>query len=278
VGCTIIKLPSGKSTFVNRRLSFLLGYSVEEMQALSVADYWPDAAERAVFDAELVATRRVDRCRAHFRRSDGALVLLLLSASFEQVFGSKHLVNWGYDITALNEAEEGMRIAIAEQSAMFEATTLGIAFVKDRVIARSNRKLDALFGVSEGALVGTSTRSWYATEGAYEAGGSAVYAQLSRGEMHLREQELVRADGSRFWCLLSGAAIDATDWSKGTVWMLQDITNRKHAETSLAQRLGELERFNRLTIDREEKMIELKQEINALIVERGASPKYRIVE
>jgi PAS domain S-box-containing protein len=278
VGCTIIKLPSGKSTFVNRRLSFLLGYSVEEMQALSVADYWPDAAERAVFDAELVATRRVDRCRAHFKRSDGALVLLLLSASFEQVFGSKHLVNWGYDITALNEAEEGMRIAIAEQSAMFEATTLGIAFVKDRVIARSNRKLDALFGVFEGALIGTSTRSWYATEADFEAGGSAVYEKIAHGEIHQREQELVRSDGSRFWCLLSGAAIDTGDLQKGTVWMLQDITGRKQAEAALAQRVNELERFNRLTIDREEKMIELKQEINTLLGQGGSAPKYRIVE
>jgi PAS domain S-box-containing protein len=111
VGCTIIKLPSGKSTFVNRRLAFLLGYSVEEMQTLSVADYWPDAAERKVFDSELRAQRRVERCRAHFRRADGNLVSLLLSATFEQVFGAKHLVNWGYDITALDEAEEALRHA-----------------------------------------------------------------------------------------------------------------------------------------------------------------------
>ncbi len=278
VGCTIIKLPSGKSTFVNRRLADLLGYDIEEMQTLSVADYWPDAAEREVFDAELRATRRVDRCRAHFRRADGSLVVLLASSSFEQVFGGKHLVNWGFDITALDEAEEGMRIALAEQSAMFEATTLGIAFVKDRVIARSNRKLDALFGVPEGALIGTSTRSWYATEADFEAGGSTIYEKLAQGEIHQREEELLRADGSRFWCLLSGAAIDTDDLQKGTVWMLQDITGRKQAESALAQRVNELERFNRLTIDREEKMIELKAEINALLEATGKAKKYRIVE
>jgi hypothetical protein len=46
----------------------------------------------------------------------------------------------------------------------------------------------------------------------------------------------------------------------------------------LAQRVNELERFNRLTIDREEKMIELKQEINTLLGQGGSAPKYRIVE
>ena len=60
--------------------------------------------------------------------------------------------------------------------------------------------------------------------------------------------------------------------------MLQDITGRKQAESALAQRVNELERFNRLTIDREEKMIELKAEINALLEATGKAKKYRIVE
>jgi PAS domain S-box-containing protein len=161
---------------------------------------------------------------------------------------------------------------------MFEATTLGIAFIRDRVIVRCNRKLEALFGVPDGVLIGKSTRSWYVSEGEYEAGGGDIYEQLASGEMHQREQEMQRADGSRFWCQLSGAAINTADLTKGTVWMLQDITSRKHAETTLAQRMDELERFNRLTIDREGKMIELKQEINALLTQAGGASKYRIVE
>jgi PAS domain S-box-containing protein len=137
------------------------------------------------------------------------------------------------DITESQKAREAMRVANAEQTAMFEATTLGIAFIKDRAIVRSNRKLDALFGSADGAQIGQSTRSWYVSDEDYARGGGAVYEQLARGEMHQREQELVRTDGTRFWCQLSGAAIDPHDLDKGTVWMLQDITERKRLEEEI---------------------------------------------
>lgn len=137
------------------------------------------------------------------------------------------------DITEHKKAQEAMRVANAEQTAMFEATTLGIAFIKDRVIVRSNSKLDVLFGARDGAQIGQSTRHWYASEDEYVLGGNAVYEQLARGEMHQREQELVRTDGTRFWCLLSGAAIDSNDLDRGTVWMLQDITERKRMEAEI---------------------------------------------
>ncbi|MFZ1729753.1 MAG: PAS domain S-box protein [Bacteroidota bacterium] len=56
-----------------------------------------------------------------------------------------------------------------------------------------------------------------------------------------------------------------------------DITNRKKAEEALQLKMAELERFHRLTVDRELQMIELKAEINALLEERGGVGKYRIV-
>ena len=54
------------------------------------------------------------------------------------------------------------------------------------------------------------------------------------------------------------------------------IAQRQSAE-ALAERCAELERFNQVTIDRELRMIELKQEINALLTAAGHPPKYTIV-
>jgi hypothetical protein len=42
--------------------------------------------------------------------------------------------------------------------------------------------------------------------------------------------------------------------------------------------MEELEQFSRLTVDREEKMIQLKEEINALLEQGGRGKKYKIVE
>ena len=57
-----------------------------------------------------------------------------------------------------------------------------------------------------------------------------------------------------------------------------DLTGRKVAEEELKEKMEELERFNELTINREERMIELKEEINQLSVKMGNSPKYKIIE
>jgi len=57
-----------------------------------------------------------------------------------------------------------------------------------------------------------------------------------------------------------------------------EITERIKSQEIINQKINELERFNNITVNREIKMIELKKEINALLVKAGEKPKYRIVK
>jgi PAS domain S-box-containing protein len=70
-----------------------------------------------------------------------------------------------------------------------------------------------------------------------------------------------------------------------TVQALGDIAktiavaiDRERVEAELHQNLAELERFNRLAVGREEKMIQLKQEINELREQLGQGKRYKIVQ
>jgi diguanylate cyclase (GGDEF)-like protein len=51
-----------------------------------------------------------------------------------------------------------------------------------------------------------------------------------------------RKDGSEFWCSLSGSFVDRSDTSKGSVWLFEDVTERKRAEQALLRARDELER------------------------------------
>jgi PAS domain S-box-containing protein len=64
----------------------------------------------------------------------------------------------------------------------------------------------------------------------------------------------------------------------GILGWLTDISERKQAEKDLKERMEDLERFSRLTINREEKMIQLKEEINTILEQTGREKKYKIVE
>ena len=58
---------------------------------------------------------------------------------------------------------------------------------------------------------------------------------------------------------------------------VRDITERKKAEAESKEYVADLERFKRLVIGREERMIQLKEEINGLTEKLGGEKKYKIV-
>jgi PAS domain S-box-containing protein len=57
-----------------------------------------------------------------------------------------------------------------------------------------------------------------------------------------------------------------------SVW--EDITERKRLDEELKKSMDELERFTRLTVDRETRMVELEGEVNALLAEAGKADRY----
>ena len=62
----------------------------------------------------------------------------------------------------------------------------------------------------------------------------------------------------------------------GILSWLVDLSGLKEAERELKAKFDELARFRRLAIGREQKMIELKKEINELLQTCGLSEKYKI--
>ena len=57
-------------------------------------------------------------------------------------------------------------------------------------------------------------------------------------------------------------------------WFSRDVTQSRQSESELRTALGEQERINRLMAGREERMLELKKQINDLLGELGRQPHY----
>ncbi|QBG48771.1 PAS domain S-box protein [Verrucomicrobia bacterium S94] len=83
----------------------------------------------------------------------------------------------------------------------------------------------------------------------------------------------IRKDGTEFPMDLSLASWTDSEEIYYTA-IIRDITERKQVEESLRQHNLELEQFNKMATGRELRMIELKQEINALCRELGREAPY----
>ena len=130
-------------------------------------------------------------------------------------------------LVATRTAELTLRTA--ELLAIFDNASCGIGLIKDRVFIRCNPQMHEIFGWPPGEMVGQSTAIMYPDEAAFRAAGDAPYQQIWHGEVHIREQELVRKDGSHVWVRLSGVAVDPADHSRGLVTVIDDITLERTA-------------------------------------------------
>ncbi|WP_201212618.1 response regulator [Rhodocyclus purpureus] len=237
VSAGIVLLKDRRIQSNNRRLDEIFGYAPGEQIGRSVRTWYPDdeAFNRVGREAYAIIERgEIDVREEEAVRKDGSRVWVRISShALDVTDPGKGTVCVIEDITRERAAADALRLAYAEQQAIFDSATSGICLLKDRVVLRGNQKLHEIFGRPPGELLGQTTRAWYADEAAWQAGGDEVYAQIWRGATHRREQQLLRRDGSLFWARLSARAVDANEPERGSVWIIEDIS----AERALVDEL-----------------------------------------
>lgn len=93
------------------------------------------------------------------------------------------------------------------------------------------------------------------------------------------ETKLYHKSGKFVYLSVSSTPLrDSGGAFQGTLGLVTDTTEQKKAEEQLRKRNEELERFNKVSVDRELQMIKLKKEINALCEKVGEEAKYKIIE
>jgi PAS domain S-box-containing protein len=87
-----------------------------------------------------------------------------------------------------------------------------------------------------------------------------------------------KSDGAIRWVFGRGELLTDKNTVVSMIGTIQDISERKEVEIQLDEKMADLMRFHKLTVGREMVMIDLKKEINQLLIKLGDNPKYTIVE
>ncbi|OBV40733.1 EAL domain-containing protein [Janthinobacterium psychrotolerans] len=137
------------------------------------------------------------------------------------------------DISQRKHHEMRIEALLTEQSAILDNVMFGVMFVRHRRIVSVNRRCEELFGYGYGGMTGSSTAIVFPTRYDFEEAGERQYPAMAAGGDFSEERHYRRQDGSLFWALVSGCALDPLRPAEGSIWVYADITARKEAEEEL---------------------------------------------
>jgi PAS domain S-box-containing protein len=102
-----------------------------------------------------------------------------------------------------------------------------------------------------------------------------VLRRVLAGKSELLEFEVLGLKGRRRWLeTQAGPLLDAAARVEALICITRDVTERKRTEAQIRGQLDELQRWRAVTLGREDRVLTLKEEVNALLKELGKPPRY----
>jgi PAS domain S-box-containing protein len=237
---TVSSLHDSRLELVNGGFERLTGLARADVVGRAALDLgiWHDPADRAVLVQQVLAHGTAHDVPATLRCKDGSLRSVLFSASSFDMGGQQYLVATARDVTA-------KEIERLKYEAILANASVGIAFTRDRQFQHANRAFEEMFGWPEGSLEGQPGAAVWPSAEDYAEIGRIAGPLLSRGEPVDLERLMVRRDGSAFWCHLRARAVDPLQPAAGgTIWIAEDVTERRNIQSALAAAKEQAEAAN----------------------------------
>ncbi len=124
--------------------------------------------------------------------------------------------------------------AMQQMHSVLAAAPIGISFTRQRKFELVSAEFAAMLGWSESELVGRPASEIFASEQEYAELGPQVAASFAANRPFNREMQFRRRDGSLLWCELQGRAVQTGNPEAGTIWLLEDVTERRAERERLA--------------------------------------------
>ncbi len=128
-----------------------------------------------------------------------------------------------------------------EYEALLANASIGIAFTRDRRFFLCNPRFCELFGYAPDELVGKPGEIVYPSRESYAALGQIAIPLLNDGQRLDLEWQMRRKDGSAFLARLIAKALDTANPYQGTLWMVEDVTEKRRQADEIARLLREQE-------------------------------------
>jgi PAS domain S-box-containing protein len=277
----ISKTLDGVITTWNKAAEQIYGYQAEEMIGRSISLLMPpDRPDEMIEILDRIrAGERVGPYETTRRRKDGTTIAISLTVSpvhdaAGAVVGASSIAR---DITERERVHEQLRSALQYARSLIEASPDSLVTISaEGKITDVNEATIRVTGVERGQLVGTDFSDYFTEPDRAREGYRQVFAQGFVTDYPLT----IRHTGGDLTDVLYNGSLykDAGGHVLGVFAAARDVTAQKRAEREVGKqrareldRLAELERFQKLTVGRELRMVELKKEIEDLRAAAGGN-------
>jgi diguanylate cyclase (GGDEF)-like protein/PAS domain S-box-containing protein len=154
-------------------------------------------------------------------------------------------------------------------NAVLENALVGIVHLKDRKFISVNQRFEEMFGYDRNNIEGLKTEILFSSQEDFEIVGEEAYKNLRENDTYHNEWLVKHKNGREFWCAISAKSIEEGKPEYGSIWLYEDISERKRTEEELIM----LANYDVLTglpnrslfIDRLENYINLAERSNQMI-------------
>lgn len=245
IGLGVAFIRDGCLLRCNARLSDMLGWAGDQLTGQTTGLLYPTTQAWAEH-AKMLATVLEDGCQADtellLQKRDGSTFWCRFQANAidpdDPACGEMYVIE---DLTERCAIDASVNQLLLEHQAILDNVSLAITFTRKRRFLHCNQRFSEMFGWSSDELTQQTTDTLYPTPQAFAELSDLARKTLGSEQRLDTELLMQRRDGSTFWCRMLAKAIDANDLGKGSIYITEDITERKLAQEALLRARDTLE-------------------------------------
>lgn len=284
-----VKDREGRYVLVNQKWEEVTGLSRQEVLGKTDAMLFPgqDGHQFRVNDLEVMASGTVSEREEVLEGGNGPRTFISLKFPLRDESGDAcGICGMTTEITLRKRMEEALRRSEAEIRENEERLRLALSAANQGLYDLNVQTGEAFTSPEYARMLGYPPEGFHETNAAWrdrlhpddlEPVSQAYQDCISgrRAEYRVEFRQRTQSGGWK-WILSSGKVVrwDAEGQPLRMLGTHTDISERKHAEAQLAQQLSELQRLHDAMLGRESRVLELKGQVNDLLLQLGQPVRY----
>lgn len=257
---------------VNDSYCKMIGYSRAELLQMKIADLEVmENAEAVLARIQKIKENGSDRFETRHKRKEGSIIDIRISVTYLR--DSDRMFVFASDITERKRAEEALRISETRYRLLAENAT-DVIWTVDLEMNPTyiSPSITRLVGYTVEEAMKRSMAEAFSPQ-SYELAQKVFAEEMAHEKAGVKdisrsralEIELNHKNGSIIIAeIVFNFLRDTDNQPQGILAMARDVTERARMNAELQKRMNELDRFNKVTMEREKRIIELKKKLKDL--------------